>query len=66
MVAAGAAEIHNSNGKVKSVRLIAAASTQAQLIGPPSTGWQSSPFSVREELDSGHVVWRHHPRCTYE
>ena len=23
-------------------------------------------FSLREKLDSGYVLWKHHPRCTYE
>jgi hypothetical protein len=60
MVAAGAAEVHNSNGKVKSIRLVACASSHARLIGPPSDGWHSPPFVTREKLDGGGIAWRHH------
>jgi hypothetical protein len=63
MVATGAAEVHNANGKVKSVRLVTAASSHAQMIGPPSDGRGTPPFSVRERLDCGGIVWRHHARC---
>jgi hypothetical protein len=63
MVAAGHAEVHNANGKVKSVRLVTAASTHAQIIFPPSTGWPSPRFSLKEKLDGGGIVWKHHPRC---
>jgi hypothetical protein len=38
MVAAGSAEVANANGKVKSIRLIATASSHAHLIGPPTGG----------------------------
>jgi hypothetical protein len=62
MVEAGAAEIHNANGKVKVVRLIAAASSHARRIGEPTPGWKSSPFIVREKLECGMTVWRFHPR----
>jgi hypothetical protein len=64
MVRAGAAEIHDANGKVRSVRLIESAHTR--LIGPPSDGWLAPGFSVREKLDNGGVVWKHLVRCTYE
>jgi len=33
------------------------------MIGPPSDGWLAPRFSVREKLDCGGVVWKHHPRC---
>jgi hypothetical protein len=65
MVNAGAAEVSNANGKVKAIRLVECARTHARLIGPPTDGSKPPPFSVREKLDGGHVVWRHHARCTY-
>jgi len=66
MVKSGAAEAANSNGRVRSVRLVAAASTHARMIGPPTGDWGAPPFCVREKLDGGFLVWRHHPRCAYE
>jgi hypothetical protein len=67
MVQAGTAEIHNANGKVRSVRLIATASTFAQRIGEVTpASWKSPPFAVRERLECGGVIWRHHARATYE
>jgi hypothetical protein len=65
MVAAGHAEVAQSNGNVKAVRLITAASSHGQMIGGPTDGWLAPPFSVRQKLDGGCLVWRHHPRCTY-
>ena len=66
MVGSRTAEIAHQNGRVKSVRLVAAASSHARLIGPPSDGPWHSKFITREKLDSGHVVWKHHARSTYE
>jgi hypothetical protein len=59
MVAAGTAEIHNANGKAKSIRLVETAATHLVRIGEPSDGWLAPRFSVREKLDNGGVVWRH-------
>jgi hypothetical protein len=64
MVAGGSAEIANENGKVKSIKLLAAASTQAQRVGPASdasiTGVR---FTRWVRLDkSGTRVLEHHPR----
>ncbi len=62
MVDAGAAAIHNSNGKVKSVALLPTA--HLIRIGEPTVGWLATPpFSVRERLDCGGIVWKHHRRC---
>jgi hypothetical protein len=36
------------------------------MIGKPTDGWTSPPFVVRERLDGGFVLGRHHPRCTYD
>jgi hypothetical protein len=47
--------------KVKSIRLVAAASTHRRLIGPPSGRWCTPPFSVREKLDGDGIVWRPSP-----
>jgi hypothetical protein len=68
MVSAGHAEIHNSNGKVKSIRLVAAAATHATRIGEPSPPniW-GAHFTRLERIDgSASRVYQHHPRCTYE
>jgi hypothetical protein len=65
MVTAGHAEIAHENGRVRSIRLIATAASHARMIGPPSEGWLAPRFSVRERLDCGAVVWKHHPRCAY-
>ena len=66
MVKAGNAVIANETGRVKSIRLVTAASSCAAMIGPATEGWARTPFSVREKLESGAVVWKHHPRATYE
>jgi hypothetical protein len=63
MVVSGVAEIAHQNGRVKSVRLGAAATSVARIIGPPTDGSKPPPFSVREKLDNGFVVWKHHARC---
>jgi hypothetical protein len=65
MVAAGAAEVHNANGKVKSIRLLASATSCAQLIGPPGEGRAAGVrFTFRKMLpESGSRIWQHHPRC---
>ena len=66
MVAQGIAAVHNMNGKVRSIRLLECTATHALRICPPSA---PDPFGVRfcvtEKLDTGHVVWRHHPRSLY-
>jgi len=55
--------VAHENGKVRSIRLIASASTHALRIGGPIGECKGVRFAVREKLDSGHVVWRHH-RCS--
>jgi len=58
------AEIANAN--VKSIRLITAASSFAQMIGPPTGTWVAPPFTRREMLpESGMRIWAHHPRAPY-
>jgi hypothetical protein len=49
MVNAGAAEIHNANGKVKSIRLVTAAASHAQRIGKPTGMWLAPRFCVRKK-----------------
>jgi hypothetical protein len=66
MVSADAATIHNENGKVKAIRLVRTAAVYLQVIGPPSGDWKTPPFCVREKLEGGFVVWRHHRRSTDE
>jgi hypothetical protein len=63
LVISGQAAIANGNGRAKAIRLI---SGPGPLIGQPTGTWYAPPFSVPEKLDSGHVVWRHHARSTYE
>ena len=63
MVSAGAAEIAHSNGRVKSVRLLECAATHLQRIGEPRADWRTPRFVVREKLDGGATIWKHHPRC---
>jgi hypothetical protein len=63
MVNSGTAEIANQNGKVRSIRLIATATTFARRIGEATPGWTTAPYSVRERLECGGVIWRHHSRC---
>jgi hypothetical protein len=66
LVDGGSAIISEGNGKIRAVRLVTTAAT-LQRIGPASSGsWHTQPFAVREHLDGGGVVWRHHPRSTYE
>ena len=67
MVDAGAAAIHSVNGKVKAVRLLAAAATHAERIGEPTIGGVfGTRFTRRVRSDLG-VSWiEHHPRCTQE
>jgi hypothetical protein len=66
MVESGAAAISEGNGKIRSVRLLEAASSHALRIGPPSEWSLGVRFAVREKLDCGAVVWRHHARATFE
>jgi hypothetical protein len=64
MVAAGHAEVHNANGKIKSIRLVTAA-TQALLTGPPSEPRYGTRFTRIVKSDAG-VSWiEHHPRALY-
>jgi hypothetical protein len=63
LVAAGHAGIAHQIGRVKSIRLLTSAATHAAMIGPPTDGSKPPPFSVREKLECGATVWRHHPRC---
>jgi hypothetical protein len=62
LVAAGSAEIAHQNGRVPSIRLVTAAATHAQVIGPATGRWGVVPFSVKEHLDCDTVVWKHHRR----
>src|SRR5262245_24848954 len=66
MVKAGTGEVGNANGKVRSIRLIASASTHAARIGEATVpmGPASVRFVRREWLEeSGTRIWQHHPRC---
>ena len=63
MVAAGTAEIASVNGRVRSIKLMASAATHAERIGEPEGRALGVRFAVREHLDCGAVVWRHHRRC---
>ena len=54
--------IENADGKVKSIRLTQCATASLVRIGDPSDAWMTPPFSVREKLDCGGIVWRHHRR----
>lgn len=65
LVDGGQAEVMHQNGRVRSVRLIQTAGTHAELIGPPTGNWLAPRFVVREKLEGGGTVWRHHARCTY-
>ncbi len=66
MVAGGSAKIAHANGKVKSIKLIASADAFAHRVGSPSVvGMPPVVFCVREKLDCGAVVWRHHPRSMW-
>jgi hypothetical protein len=66
LVNLGRAAASASNGRVRTIRLIETAATHARMIGPPTGTWVAPPFAVRERLDSGFVLWRHHPRSCYE
>jgi len=68
MVASGAATIHNSNGRVKSIKLAQPAASFARRIGEASPPSISSPRFVRRVRSDDHALWwyEHHPRCTYE
>jgi len=65
MVLAGGAAIHNQNGKVRSIRLIETAASHGWRIGEADGRWTASRFVVRDRLESGCVVWCHHPRCLW-
>jgi hypothetical protein len=64
MVDAEHAIVHNQNGKVRSIKLVECAATAATRIGAPTGECRGVKFAVREKLDSGSVVWTHHPRAT--
>jgi hypothetical protein len=69
MCAAGHAEIAHQNGRVRSVRLVTAATSHARMIGPPTaTGLGGVRFTRRVRSDDhAFVWWEHHPRsCDYE
>jgi hypothetical protein len=67
LVDGGGAEIAHQNSRIRAIKLVESAATSLVRIEEPSTGtWHTPPFSVREKLDTGHVLWRHHRRCTYE
>jgi hypothetical protein len=67
MVKGATAVIAHQNGRVRSIRLVAAASTHAQVIGPPTGTWVAPPFTRRVRSDDhAHVWWEHHPRSTYQ
>jgi hypothetical protein len=34
------------------------------MIGPPTGAWGAPPFVVREKVDCGATVWKHHLRAT--
>jgi hypothetical protein len=65
LIATERAAVHNQNGRVKAIRLLECAATHAQRIGEPTGTRLGVRFAVRERLDSGSTVWKHHPRCTY-
>ena len=62
-IASGAAVVGETSGQVRSIRLAQPASGFAERIGDPTGRWGAVPFSVKEKLDTSHVVWKHHPRC---
>jgi hypothetical protein len=65
MVDAGNAVEAAGNGRVRSIRLVTAASNAAARIGeptPPSIASYGTKFIVREKLDNGGVTWKFHPR----
>jgi hypothetical protein len=69
MVAAGAAEIHNANGKVKAIWVVESASTHLCRIGDTTvpTRPPACRFTRWQRLDdSATRVIEHHPRCTNE
>ena len=68
MVRAGAAEIASMNGRVKTIRLVTAASTHAERTGPPTA---MLPLNTRFTRwihleESGTRIIEHHPRSTYK
>jgi len=65
LVAAGTAEIHKRNGRIRSIRLTQPATSYGQVIGAPEGSCRGTRFVYREMLDqSGARVWAHHPRAT--
>jgi hypothetical protein len=58
MVAGRHAEIAHQNGKVRSIRLVTAATSHAQMIGPPTDSWLAPRFPrrVRSDDQRTHVV----------
>jgi hypothetical protein len=65
MVNAGSAEIANENGKVKSIRLIATATSFARRIGEPTPASLGGVRFTRRVRSDDHALWwwEHHPRC---
>jgi hypothetical protein len=67
MVQAGAAEVHNANGRVKSIMLVTTAASLVRIgeatapTGPPAVR-----FTRKAKLDLPAIIWEHHPRSTYE
>ncbi len=64
MVDGGTATVVEGSGRIKSVKLVATASTHAQLIGPATPGALGSVrFWRRVRLpESGSVIFEFHPR----
>jgi hypothetical protein len=57
------ANVHNSNGKVRSVRLLETAATCVQRVGEPGGRCTGVRFTRREVLEeSGNRIWQHYPR----
>jgi hypothetical protein len=64
LVNSGVAAIVSANGRVKQIRLTECAATHATVIGPAEGTCRGVKFAIREKLDCGSLVWRHHPRAT--
>jgi hypothetical protein len=43
--------------------VVETAATHAQRIGEATAVCRGVRFAVRERLDCGSTVWKHHPRC---
>jgi hypothetical protein len=63
-VQAGAAEIHNANGRARRIRLFETVSSHLQRIGEPSDGHAKGVRFARIVQSDAGVTWiAHHPRC---